>query len=171
MRKYEIYLPLKYNDGKAIESERIVGVWDELANAFGGITVSPLSAPYQRRWKYGGVEYIDEIIKVEVVATNDRAAKKFLKELRAPQRIPSADRYSNYHSRHSGYLMPVRFTDMKLSIENLKQGMMWWQDGKWPKDYLNHEYYCIYQDRVEGLTEQWLNLTIERLVRWKDGSQ
>jgi len=82
MRKYEIYLPLKYNDGKAIESEKIVGVWDELAEAFGGITVSPLSAPYQGRWKYGGVEYIDEIIKVEVVAMNDKAAKEFLKEFK-----------------------------------------------------------------------------------------
>lgn len=82
MRKYDIYLPLKYNDGEAIESEKIVKVWDELAEAFGGITVSPLTAPYQGRWKYGGVEYIDEIIKVEVVATNDRAAKKFLKEFK-----------------------------------------------------------------------------------------
>ena len=82
MRKYEIYLPLKYNNGEVIESEKIVGVWDELAEAFGGMTVSPPSAPYQGRWKYGGVEYIDEIIKVEVVATNDRAAKKFLKEFK-----------------------------------------------------------------------------------------
>jgi hypothetical protein len=82
MRKYDIYLPLKYNNGEAIESEKIVGVWDELAEAFGGITVSPLSAPYQGRWKYGGVEYIDEIIKVEVVAASDRAAKKFLKEFK-----------------------------------------------------------------------------------------
>jgi hypothetical protein len=54
MRKYEIYLPLKYNDGKTIESEKIVKVWDELAEVFGGITVSRLSAPYQGRWKYGG---------------------------------------------------------------------------------------------------------------------
>ena len=82
MRKYDIYLPLKYNNGEAIESEKIVKVWDELAEAFGGITVSPLSAPYQGRWKYGGVEYIDEIIKIEVVATNDRAAKKFLKDFK-----------------------------------------------------------------------------------------
>jgi hypothetical protein len=82
MRKYDIYLPLKYNDGEAIESEKIVRVWDELAEVFGGITVSPPSAPYQGRWKYGGVEYIDEIIKVEVVAANDRAAKKFLKEFK-----------------------------------------------------------------------------------------
>ena len=45
--------------------------------------------------------------------------------------------------------------------------MKWWQEGKWPKDYLNHEYQCIYEDRIDGLTEEWLNLTIERLVRWK----
>jgi hypothetical protein len=51
MRKYDIYLPLKYNNGEAIESVKIVRVWDELAEAFGGITVSPLSAPYQGRWK------------------------------------------------------------------------------------------------------------------------
>src|SRR5256714_2795640 len=82
MRKYEIYLPLKYNNGEAIEAEKIVAIWDELAEAYGAITVSPLSAPYQGRWKYGGVEYIDEIIKVEVVAANDRAAKKFLKEFK-----------------------------------------------------------------------------------------
>lgn len=82
MREYEIYLPLKYNDGLVIESEKIVGVWDELAESFAGITVSSLSAPYQGRWKYGGVEYIDDIIKIEIVTTNDRATKIYLKEFK-----------------------------------------------------------------------------------------
>ncbi len=82
MRKYEIYLPLKHNDGESIESAKIVGVWDELADAFGGVTVSSLSAPYQGRWKYGGVEYFDDIIKIEIIATNDRAARSFFKEFK-----------------------------------------------------------------------------------------
>jgi hypothetical protein len=82
MRKYEIYLPLKYNDGESIESAKIVGVWDELADTFGGVTVSSLSAPYQGRWKYGGVEYFDDIIKIEIIATNDRAARRFFKEFK-----------------------------------------------------------------------------------------
>ncbi|PYS44482.1 MAG: hypothetical protein DMF71_03370 [Acidobacteria bacterium] len=56
---------------------------------------------------------------------------------------------------------------MKLSIENLKEGIKWWQEGKWPNDYLNHEYYSIYESRTDGLTERWLQLTLERLVRWK----
>jgi hypothetical protein len=56
---------------------------------------------------------------------------------------------------------------VKLSIENLKQGMTWWQKGKWPADYLNHEYSNIYQDRVGGLTEQWLMSTVDRLATWR----
>jgi hypothetical protein len=82
MREYKIYLPLKYNDGKDIEDEKLRDVKAELVDAFGAITVSSLSSPYQGTWKYGGVEYIDDIIKIEVVATNDRATKKFFKDFK-----------------------------------------------------------------------------------------
>ena len=82
MRKYDIYLPLKYNDGTNIEAEIIRSIKEELVDAFGAITVSSLSSPYQGTWKYGGVEFIDDIIKIEVVATNDRATKKFFKEFK-----------------------------------------------------------------------------------------
>jgi len=82
MREYAIYLPLKYNSGEPIESRKITAIPDELASNFGAITVSPLSAPYQGRWKYGGVEYIDDIIKVEVVAAGDKVTKKFLREFK-----------------------------------------------------------------------------------------
>ena len=47
MTKYEIYLPLKYNDGKAIEPEKIKQVREQLIAVFGAITVSSLSAPFQ----------------------------------------------------------------------------------------------------------------------------
>ena len=82
MREYKIYLPLKYNDGKDIEEEKLREIKTELVDAFGAITVSSLSSPYQGRWKYGGVEYIDDIIKIEIVATNDRATKRFFKDLK-----------------------------------------------------------------------------------------
>lgn len=82
MREYKIYLPLKYNDGKDIEEEKLRRVKAELVDAFGAVTVSSLSSPYQGTWKYGGVEFIDDIIKIEVVATNDRATKKFFKDFK-----------------------------------------------------------------------------------------
>jgi hypothetical protein len=83
MREYKIYLPLKYNDGKPIESRKITAIWDELADKFGGVTVSSLSAPYQGRWKYGGVEFIDDIVTVEIVAGDDFQTKKFFQDLKA----------------------------------------------------------------------------------------
>jgi len=82
MRKYELYLPLKYNNARRIEARKIRAVKEELLENFGAITVSSLSAPYQGRWKYGGVEYIDDIIKIEVVATRDRETKKFFTEFK-----------------------------------------------------------------------------------------
>src|SRR5205823_12391677 len=56
---------------------------------------------------------------------------------------------------------------MRLSIENLKQGMNWWQKGNWPTDYLNDEYYKIFQVRAGGLTEEWLTITVGRLAQWR----
>jgi len=82
MRRYEIYLPLKYNDGKEIESEKIKQIREDLIGKFGAITVSSRSSPYQGTWKYGGVEYIDDIIKIEVVTSSDKITKKFLKDFK-----------------------------------------------------------------------------------------
>ena len=73
---------MKYNSGQPIEADKIIGILDKLALTFGAITVSPLSAPYQGRWRYGGVEYLDEIIKVEIDAAEDNVTKKFLKDFK-----------------------------------------------------------------------------------------
>jgi hypothetical protein len=65
MKKYEIYLPLKYNDGREIEAEKIKQIREELIAVFGALTVSSQSAPYQGSWKYGGVNFIDDIIRLK----------------------------------------------------------------------------------------------------------
>jgi hypothetical protein len=82
MREYKIYLPLKYNDGAPIEEEKFRNIKLDLVTRFGAITVSSLSAPYQGTWKYGGVEFLDDIITIEVVASDNRATKKFFKDLK-----------------------------------------------------------------------------------------
>jgi hypothetical protein len=51
MKKYEIYLPLKYNDGKKIESEKLKEIRQQLMAVFDGITVSSMSAPYEGTWR------------------------------------------------------------------------------------------------------------------------
>ena len=47
MNKYEIYLPLKYNNGSEIEPEKFKQIREQLMAVFGAITVSSLSAPFQ----------------------------------------------------------------------------------------------------------------------------
>src|SRR5437867_12687935 len=82
MKKYEIYLPLKYNDGREIEAEKIKQVREELIAVFGALTVSSLSAPYQGSWKYGGVMFVDDIIKIEIITADDKKAERFFRSFK-----------------------------------------------------------------------------------------
>ena len=82
MKKYEIYLPLKYNDGRKIEAEKIKQIREELVSVFGARTVSSQSAPYQGAWKYGGVDFIEDIIKIEIIAGADRKTQKFFRDFK-----------------------------------------------------------------------------------------
>jgi len=82
MKKYEIYLPLKYNDGRQIEAEKIKQIREELVSEFGARTVSAQSAPYQGVWKYRGVDFIEDIIKIEIIAGADRKTRKFFRDFK-----------------------------------------------------------------------------------------
>src|SRR3990170_5180410 len=82
MKKYEGYLPLKYNDGREIEAEKIKQIREEWIAAFGALTVSSQSAPYQGTWKYGGVDFIDDIIKIEIITGDDRKTVRFIRRFK-----------------------------------------------------------------------------------------
>ena len=79
MRKYEIYLPLKYNDGSDVEPEKLEEIQRQLIAVFDAITVSSLSAPFQGTWRYGGVEFVDDIIRIENITDEDLYFFKNLK--------------------------------------------------------------------------------------------
>ena len=82
MKKYEIYLPLKYNDGSKIEARKISRIREELVDVFGARTVSSQAAPYQGAWSYGGIDFIDDIIKIEIIARADRKTQKFFRQFK-----------------------------------------------------------------------------------------
>ena len=87
MRKCEIHLPLNYSDGKPIEQEKIDRVREELLAEFGSF-----GEPYQRTWRYDGRQCV-EIAKFEIITTDDKFAKKRLKELkeRLKECLPQVD--------------------------------------------------------------------------------
>ena len=87
MRKIEIHLPLNYRDGKPIEQEKIDRIREELLAEFGSF-----AEPYRRTWRYDGRHCV-EIAKFEIITTDDKLAKKRLKELkeRLNECIPQVD--------------------------------------------------------------------------------
>jgi hypothetical protein len=82
MIKYEVYLPLKYNSGDKIEPEKVKQVREQLMAAFGAITVSSLFAPFQGTWRYGGVEFVDDIIRIEIIAKEVWDSHQFFKNFK-----------------------------------------------------------------------------------------
>ncbi len=82
MKKYEIYLPLKYNDGTDIEVKKLKEIEQQLIAVFGAMTVSSLSAPLKGKWRYGGVEFIDDIIRIEVITETEWGSHRFFKDFK-----------------------------------------------------------------------------------------
>lgn len=83
--RYEILLPLKYNDGTPVEYEKIHQTIKELVDDFGAITVEPQTI--FGIWSHGEQEYEDELIRliIDVVDTPSTTMffaeyKKVLKE-------------------------------------------------------------------------------------------
>jgi hypothetical protein len=75
-RRFEILLPLNYNDGSEIEPEKFDQTNLELTDRFGGVTWDTVRIT--GTWKYGGARYRDELLRVRI-DTTDPAATAFLK--------------------------------------------------------------------------------------------
>lgn len=71
--RYEILLPLKYNDGSPVEPEKFQETRRELVKQFGALTMD--APPVSGSWISGGREYQDELIRfvvdTEVTAETD----------------------------------------------------------------------------------------------------
>ncbi len=71
MWRYEIYLPLKFNDGRAVPGELFTQVRDELLEKYGGLTLLPPDSPVEGWWKSEGVLYKDDIVIYKVTTDDD----------------------------------------------------------------------------------------------------
>jgi hypothetical protein len=118
MKKYEIYLPLKYNGGTEIEPEKLKQIRQRLVSVFGAVTVSPLSAPFQGTWRYGGVEFVDDIIRFEIIAEHEFHSNLFFKDFKETTQTNSpAVRHIDYSSEHRNCLKALIRVDTSLTRE------------------------------------------------------
>src|SRR5579859_4211934 len=64
MIRFEILLPLFYNDGRPVEKEKFVETDDELARLFGATSTDTVAG--RGRWLYQSVVYQDQLISVRI---------------------------------------------------------------------------------------------------------
>jgi len=69
--QYEIYLPLKYNNGEPIEEKKYNQTREDLLFKFGGLTVMPPESPAEGYWRSEGIIYRDEIIIYRILSIED----------------------------------------------------------------------------------------------------
>src|SRR5260370_38602645 len=98
IKRYEILLPLYYNDGSLIEPDKFDETAEELCERFGGVTQDTVRAT--GTWKYGGTRYRDNLLRLRI-ATNDPSAVAFLQKFKSrwKERFKT-NRHLDHGSRH-----------------------------------------------------------------------
>ena len=66
MRRFEILLPLYYNDGGRIEEEKFVQTDEEFVAKFGATSTDTIVVT--GRWKYRSTLYEDKLIRIRIDA-------------------------------------------------------------------------------------------------------
>jgi hypothetical protein len=79
-QRFEILLPLKFNDGQPVGDELIGSTLDELRRQFGSI--SSETQTIRGAWSHSGEEYRDELVRVfvDVERKRARSASKFFEQ-------------------------------------------------------------------------------------------
>lgn len=63
-RRYELLLPLRFNDGRGVPESLISETLIELRSRFGAVSCE--GSAVQGQWQYGGEVYRDELVRVFV---------------------------------------------------------------------------------------------------------
>jgi hypothetical protein len=88
VKEYDIFLPLRYNNGRPIEADKLQALQKELLDRFGGLTYFPQAN--QGFWKLGDVTYRDEIVIYRLLTSNVRRARRFLRTLKEQLKVEFA---------------------------------------------------------------------------------
>ena len=80
LKRYEILLPLRYNDGAPVEPERFEKTRHELITRFHGATFDP--QPVRGFWLLQGTEYEDLLIRITVDVEDTADAESFFTDFK-----------------------------------------------------------------------------------------
>lgn len=77
LKRYEILLPLLYNDGSKVEKEKFLTTSEELVERFGAITTD--STRIVGRWIYQNQLYEDKLIRIIIDVPESEDSETFFR--------------------------------------------------------------------------------------------
>ena len=78
IRRYEILLPLAYNDGSEIEREKFDQTHCELVDRFGADTTDTVHTT--GRWIYEGALYVDKLLRIRLDVEDNEENRSFFEK-------------------------------------------------------------------------------------------
>ncbi len=79
-RRFEILLPLRFNDGQPVPDEFIVQALLELEQRFGA--VSSEVTPFRGFWQHQGQVYRDDLVRIFMDVADQPANRQFFQEFK-----------------------------------------------------------------------------------------
>jgi hypothetical protein len=81
-RRYDIYLPLTFNDGTPIPSEHFVQIETQLVEHFGGVTTLQRDFPLRGIWQGDMRLFYDQVIVMTALDCRPRGSSSFIGKLK-----------------------------------------------------------------------------------------
>ena len=79
-RRFEVLLPLQFNDGRVVPSEWIAEAVLEVAEHFGAASYE--TQKVEGHWRHGGVVYRDDLVRIVVDVPNSSAHREWMRDFK-----------------------------------------------------------------------------------------
>lgn len=80
-RRFEVLLPLQFNDGREIRTERLTEAVLEVVDHFGAASYE--TQKVEGHWRHGGVIYRDDLVKIVVDVSDSTRNRQWMKQFKA----------------------------------------------------------------------------------------
>ena len=81
LRRFEILLPLQFNDGREVPPDWLAEAVLEIVEHFGAASYE--TQKVEGHWRYQGIVYRDNLVKIVVDAPDDEANRQWMRDYKA----------------------------------------------------------------------------------------
>ena len=85
VRRFEVLLPLRFNDGRPVPEEWLAEAVLELVDSFGAASYE--TQKVEGHWRHGGVQYRDDLVRLFVDVPDSARHRRWMKDFKARWKV------------------------------------------------------------------------------------